>query len=130
MAPEAPALFSTMTDVCHMSPSFWPMTRARMSVPPPGAKPTMMRTGPAGSACARSVGMAMVAAAPAMKVLRCIVSLTPWIEQKKGARVAAPAFQLRCLLQRQLHRMPGEIVHGRGDAGARELHARQLQAHL
>jgi hypothetical protein len=74
MVPEAPARFSTMICVFHMSPSFWPITRARMSVPPPGAKPTMMRTGPVGRFCARAMGSAMVAAVPAMKVLRCMSS--------------------------------------------------------
>ena len=58
MVPVAPALFSTMIVVFHIAPSFWPMTRARMSVPPPGAKPTRRRIGPLGNACALSKGEA------------------------------------------------------------------------
>ncbi|OQC06493.1 MAG: hypothetical protein BWX79_02081 [Alphaproteobacteria bacterium ADurb.Bin100] len=48
ITPAAPALFSITTDRFHMVASFWPTTRASASVPPPGGKPTTMRTGPLG----------------------------------------------------------------------------------
>src|SRR5581483_3516549 len=47
MAPP-PGLFSTITGWPRLSESFWPNTRAMMSLPPPAAKPTMMRIGLAG----------------------------------------------------------------------------------
>ncbi len=48
MLPEAPVRFSTTTGWAQRSPSFCATRRAMMSVPPPGAKPTTMRTGRAG----------------------------------------------------------------------------------
>src|SRR5262249_34750552 len=48
MLPPAPARFSTTTGWPQRSPSFWATRRAMMSVPPPGVKPTSMRTGLAG----------------------------------------------------------------------------------
>ena len=46
--PDAPERLSTM--ICWPSPSviFWPITRAEMSVPPPGGKGTSMRIGRVG----------------------------------------------------------------------------------
>src|SRR3954470_12857655 len=111
MAPDAPALFSTITVVFHMSASFWPTTRASRSVPPPGAKPTMMRTGWVGRLCARAMGSATVAATPVMKVLRCIFSLS-W--------VGLLGKTLCRLLQGDWCRMAGEVLHGGGDTGACE----------
>src|SRR5438309_7893319 len=70
MVPVAPARFSMRTVVFHISCSFCPITRARMSVPPPGAKPTMMRIGPPGRVCALSMGDARAAAAPAATKVR------------------------------------------------------------
>src|SRR5262245_45944547 len=50
------------------SDSDWPIRRAMMSVAPPGAKPTMMRTGRVGYACAQANReMAGSAAAPAAR---------------------------------------------------------------
>src|SRR5262245_49521260 len=50
------------------SDSDWPIRRAMMSVAPPGAKPTMMRTGRLGYACAQANReMAGSAAAPAAR---------------------------------------------------------------
>src|SRR6187402_475626 len=121
MVPEAPALFSTITVVFHMSASFWPITRARMSVPPPGAKPTMMRTGPVGRPVfwASAPGSAIDAATPVTKVLRCMeVSLRFW--RGRSGR----------LLQGDGCRVDSEILHGRGHARAGQLDARKLQAHL
>ncbi len=78
MMPAAPPLFSITTEMFHMVESFCPTTRASASVPPPGGKPTTMRTGPDGRVCALSMGdatMAAVAAVALIKVLRCMVSL-------------------------------------------------------
>ena len=89
MVPDAPALFSMMTWVFHIAPSFCPTTRARMSVPPPGAKPTMMRTGPVGRFCAQSMGAAMLAAvavATVTNVLRCMVGSPGWGSQRNGKK--------------------------------------------
>src|SRR3954449_2057081 len=55
MFPEAPSLFSTNTLWPQRSESFWAMMRPMMSVPPPGAKPTIRRTGFAGYVCAKHV---------------------------------------------------------------------------
>src|SRR5436305_178704 len=91
-----------------------------MSVPPPGAKPTMMRIGPAGSVCARSMGAASAAAVAATKVLRCmVVSWVYYCGKRSG-----------CLLEQCRCRVGSEEIHGAGDARTRELHARELQAHL
>ena len=48
MLPEAPSLFSTTTGWPQRSVNFCAMRRAMMSVPPPGANPTTMRTAFAG----------------------------------------------------------------------------------
>ena len=48
MSPAAPALVSTMHWWPHIAVSLLPTTRASASVPPPGGKPTMMRTGALG----------------------------------------------------------------------------------
>ena len=45
MLPEAPSLFSTTTGWPQRSVSFCAISRAMMSVPPPGAKPTTILTG-------------------------------------------------------------------------------------
>src|SRR3954467_14325821 len=118
MVPVAPALFSTMTVVFQMSCSFCAMMRARMSVPPPGEKPTMMRIGPAGMFCARTSGAAMVAATAVVKVLRFTV-LSPWVLRN-----------LSGFLEHGRCGMGSEEIHRGLHAGARELHVRELQAHL
>jgi len=51
MLPEAPSLFSTTIGWFQRSPSLCARSREMMSVPPPGAKPTTMRTGFAGYGC-------------------------------------------------------------------------------
>ena len=69
----APALFSTSTVTFHITESFCPTTRASASVPPPGGKPTMMRTGPlghAGWACTK--GVASAAALACSRWRRCM----------------------------------------------------------
>ena len=48
MTAPAPPRLSTTTDVPSRSESFGAITRATMSVPPPGANGTMMRIGRAG----------------------------------------------------------------------------------
>src|SRR5205823_2957877 len=53
--PLAPGRFSTTKDWPRRSVSHCAISRATMSVPPPGASPTMMRTGRAGYVCARAV---------------------------------------------------------------------------
>src|SRR2546427_160166 len=45
MLPQAPGRFSITTCWSRRSASFWPRARARMSLGPPGVKPTMKRTG-------------------------------------------------------------------------------------
>src|SRR3954471_13407725 len=49
MVPFAPARFSTTTGCFRFSLSFWPITRDRMSVPPPGGYGDTMRTVPDGN---------------------------------------------------------------------------------
>src|ERR1051325_10457915 len=53
--PLAPARFSTTTGPPRVSASFWPTSRATMSVPPPGGKATMILTGFDGKGCASAV---------------------------------------------------------------------------
>src|SRR3954470_14443822 len=132
MAPEAPALFSTTTETFHMSLSFWPTTRASRSVPPPGAKPTMMRTGCVGRpawACA-SVGSAIDAAIPVMKVLRCMGSslgIRDGVSEKdtQGLVIASGR-----LLEGDGCRMGGEVFHRRCNTRIRKFDTAKLQAHL
>src|SRR5262249_1039476 len=54
MLPPAPARLSTMTCCPSASPIRGAIRRIAMSTPAPGVKPTMMRTGFAGKACAWS----------------------------------------------------------------------------
>src|SRR5262245_29812720 len=56
MLPAAPPRFSTSTGWPHFSPSFCAITRPRMSVVPPAAQGTIMRTGLFGKACAAACG--------------------------------------------------------------------------
>src|SRR6266540_2540374 len=58
MAPPAPARFSTTMLWPRYSASLLCMTRATVSVPPPGAKPTTMVTGRVGYVCADAFGAA------------------------------------------------------------------------
>src|SRR5215471_10236867 len=51
MLPAAPPRFSTTTGWPHFSPIFCASTRPRISVVPPGAQGTIMRTGFAGYDC-------------------------------------------------------------------------------
>ena len=51
--PATPALVSTMTCWFHICVSLAATTRASASVPPPGGKPTTMRTGAFGHSCAQ-----------------------------------------------------------------------------
>src|SRR6266436_6004535 len=50
--PPAPGRFSITTCCAQSSASFWPRARARMSLGPPGVKPTTKRTGFSGQPCA------------------------------------------------------------------------------
>src|SRR5437764_27505 len=115
-----------------MSLSFWPMTRASRSVPPPGAKPTMMRTGCVGSspcACA-SVGSATDAAIPVMNVLRCMVC--SWMRGwgfRKGYAGSSCSFS-GGLLEGDRRRMGGEVFHRRRNTRIRKFDTRKFQAHL
>src|SRR2546423_13192016 len=56
MLPAAPPRFSTSTGWPHFSPIFCAMTRPRMSVVPPGAQGTTMRTALVGYVCAAACG--------------------------------------------------------------------------
>src|SRR4051812_42250968 len=64
MLPEAPGRFSTITGCPSACRSCSPTTRAKMSVEPPGAQGTTIRTGRVGYACARAEHA--MAAAPAV----------------------------------------------------------------
>jgi hypothetical protein len=81
ITPPAPALFSTVTGTPHARASFCAITRAITSVPPPGGKPTTMRTGAVGSgdaAAKEGTAAAAVAARPeTMKWRLCMVRLSP-----------------------------------------------------
>src|SRR5882762_7903238 len=50
--PPAPGRFSITICWAHDSASFWPRARARISLGPPGVKPTTKRTGFSGQPCA------------------------------------------------------------------------------
>ena len=118
--PAAPDLFSTSTLVFHISCSLGAMTRARMSVPPPGGKPTTMRIGAVGRVWARSIGAARLAAA-ATKVRRQIMqmaeaSLLPAVRKQPEAIVVADGTSCR-----------HQIADG---AGRQAVHAARLLAGL
>ncbi len=68
MTPPAPGLFSTITCCPSSSLSFGAISRAMMSLEPPGEKPTTMRTGFEGKLCAVAIG-GTTAAATAAKAL-------------------------------------------------------------
>jgi hypothetical protein len=62
MAPELPAMFSTITDWPHASVNFWANMRPVMSVALPGVKPTTSLTGLSGQlVCAATGWMASAA---------------------------------------------------------------------
>ena len=65
--PVAPGRFSITTGWPRFSPSRGAMMRATTSVPPPGGKPTTMRTGFAGYWASASPGASAIAAAIAGK---------------------------------------------------------------
>src|SRR5688500_16159410 len=58
MLVAAPGRFSTTNCWPRYSESFGASSRAMMSVPPPGVKPTSMRTGLVGYACAEATELA------------------------------------------------------------------------
>src|SRR5215472_10165439 len=62
MLPPAPALFSTTTACPMFSPSFRAMSRAAVSAPPPGAKPTVSVTGRLGKFCPLTTPATVIAA--------------------------------------------------------------------
>src|SRR5471032_2005235 len=67
MLPPAPGRLSMITCRPRSSPSFWPSSRASMSLGPPGVKPTTKRTGLSGNAlvwgCAQTAPAASSSAA-------------------------------------------------------------------
>jgi len=75
MLPAAPGRLSTITCWPNSSESFWAIGRAVVSVPPPTAKPTIMRTGLVGyswaaaGAAAASSAVAMAARANTANVI-------------------------------------------------------------
>ena len=86
---EAPGRFSTTTDWRRSGPSLSASMRARMSVPPPGEAPTMMRTALSGVPWAHACGAtarAAMAAAKASAKRRSIV-----MDVSFAARVPAGA---------------------------------------
>ena len=111
-----------MTCWLHITPSFWPTTRASASVPPPGGKPTTMRTGPVGQACARSAGGAERGDS-AGGGLENETSLHDVVSEKWVRAAQAAAFKGSL-------RMRGEEIHRRLHAAAGERDAGELQAHL
>src|SRR5688572_9951378 len=73
MLPPAPARFSTTTDWPRFSVSFFATMRAAVSVPPPGAKPTVRVTGRVGKfCCAEAMPAAASAAARQILAMWCM----------------------------------------------------------
>src|SRR5258708_5038716 len=106
MAPAAPARLSTMTCCPQRSVSFAAMARAVMSVPPPGTKGAMSRTGLAGylststdAACAMWMP-AHAAVSASILLLRLIFEVIR--DHLFSATGNAPAFAV------ELHRAPAD----------------------
>src|SRR5713226_2103559 len=74
--PPAPALFSTRTCWPRLSPRFFCMMRATVSVPPPGANPTTIVTGRAGNVLCANAPPAQDSARRAAEILFMI--FPPW----------------------------------------------------
>src|SRR5438105_14279236 len=73
MLPPAPALFSTTTGCPTFSPSFCAMSRAAVSAPPPGAKPTVNVTVRLGKFCPPTTPATVIAAiARIIRTVDCI----------------------------------------------------------
>src|SRR6187200_176362 len=72
MLPPAPALFSTITDCPMFSESFLATMRPAVSVPPPGAKPTVRVTGRVGAQACAAAWPAKASAAAAASARKAI----------------------------------------------------------
>src|SRR5690348_12490562 len=78
MFPPAPARFSTITDCPMDCDSFCATTRAIVSVPPPGAKPTVSVTGCVGvKPCAKAFA-AHASTAPPRAPIHIFIVLLLW----------------------------------------------------
>src|SRR5262249_8374764 len=105
----APGLLSIMNDCPSRSVSAWHNKRVKISVPPPGAYPTITRTGREGYACARAVReTAGSAAAPAA---RCR-------NRRRGSFISIPP-SLVCLF---------DHLVGNGDQHRRDFEAERLRS--
>src|SRR4030095_6591309 len=116
MVPVAPGRFSTVTACPHHSDSLAPITRATSSVPPPGGKPTIMRTGFVGEVCAPAMpaAMANAVANAAATVHRNSFIEVSWLSDFAGGRGCGAR----------------EVVHGGLHAFLLHWHAGQTEAHL
>src|SRR5262249_47125067 len=90
MLVPAPALFSMNTVLPHIAESFSARIRATISVGPPAATDTMMRTGfvgyPAFDVCARAASGHVAAAPPSMVMNSRLLPRSP---RRRGGAVSA-----------------------------------------
>src|SRR5262245_11978908 len=94
MLPPAPGLLSTTNGWPNCSASLGPSVRARMSTPPPGAKPTTMRTGPLGQSRAAVPWASTDVTVPTrMAATRSVLSNRP-------SRMVSCCAQYRAVLER------------------------------
>src|SRR6478672_9874422 len=132
--PATPALVSTMTCWFHIWVSLAATTRASASVPPPGGKPTTMRTGAFGHSWASRRGAARVAtAAPVAwrRVRRCIVVVpVSSIERRIVDERDPPSEWLRGGGEPGARRMAREMLHRRLDSAPGNPDAGELEPHL
>src|SRR5882672_5103276 len=107
IVPPAPARFSTITVWPRYSASFLCITRATVSVPPPGAKPTVTVTGRAGYVCAVAFETRASAAAIAqMSLILFSFSRVPLFSLEYGLALlheGSAAFDVILALEALLH---------------------------
>src|SRR6476661_3330572 len=122
MVPPPPVRFSTATGWPSSSDSFGAISRARMSVPPPGAKPTSRVIGRLGkgTSCA-CTPKGSSAAASSMR--RSMVGPSPSGRERLGAEIARQRVELRAQRRRDGHALdlppqPGQaaLLAGQPDA--------------
>src|SRR5262245_36265579 len=110
IVPPAPGRFSITTVWFHISLSFCPTVRARMSVALPAVNGTTIFTGLLGNSCA-SAGAPSTASPIAIERSTRIVSISaPWLRRRQAvvdARVLTLQLQPRC--PRLLHDQFGEV---------------------
>src|SRR5688572_7940927 len=129
MLPLAPGRFSTMTCCPSRAASGSPMTRALLSVTPPGAKGTMMRTGLTGYSCAHAGCLGTVATASSNRTTtrHFIITASP-LHCLTSSLIHASPRAAQSVLAQQLHdALRRDRRRGYRPALPGALHAQRIQ---